>query len=161
MPAEEEDPRVSVTVPVPPAEAFRIYVEYPAEWLPPAHTFIKEPASIIIEPKVGGRFYERGADGTEAVRGTIVEWEPPGHLAVTWRVGDNWQPIDNDEQASVVVVDFTPAGPDATEVWLTYAHLERLSAEMAKMVRWAVNAPGPENTLSRYAEVVARHAASA
>ena len=68
------DPRRSVTVPVSPAEAFRIYTQCPAEWLPPEHTFISGPEAVIMEPRAGGRFYERGADGAEVTRGTIVEW---------------------------------------------------------------------------------------
>ena len=161
MPEAEADPRVSVTVPAPPAEAFRVYAEHPAEWLPPGHTFIKDPQSITIEPWTGGRFYERGADGTEAIRGTVVEWTPPARLAVTWRIGPGWQPIDSDERASIVVVEFSPAGEGATNVVLTYTHLERHGADMAKMIRAAIGTPGPGSTLERYAEVVARHAASA
>jgi uncharacterized protein YndB with AHSA1/START domain len=156
MPDEAADPRVSVTVSAPPAEAFRVFTEHPDEWLPPAHTFIREPESIAMEPWAGGRFYERGADGTEATRGTIVEWAPAARLAVTWRVGAGWRPIDNDEHASVIVAEFSPAGTDATEVTLTYTHLERHGEEMAKMIRAAVGAAGQGSTLERYAEAVAR-----
>jgi hypothetical protein len=160
MTGEEADPCISVTVPVPAAEAFRIYTERPAEWLPAEHTFIRDPRSITMEPWAGGRFYERGADGAEVTRGTIVEWAPPGGLAVTWRIGPNWRPVSDDEHASVIVVEFNPAGADATEVVLTYTHLER-HGEMAGMIRAAISNPGPGNTLQRYAEVVARHAADA
>ena len=159
MPDEEMDPRISVTVPASPAEAFHVYAEHPRDWLPPEHTFIPGPESITIEPRAGGRFYERGADGTEATRGTIVEWAPPARLALTWRIGPGWQPIDNDEHASIIVVEFSPAGADATEVVLTYTHLERHGEDMAKMIRAAVSTPGPGSTLHRYAEAVARHAA--
>ena len=157
----EAGPRISVIVPAPPAEAFRIYAEHPAEWVPPGHTLIKNPQAITIEPWVSGRFYERGTDGTEATRGTIVEWAPPSRLALTWRIGPGWQPIDNDEHASVIVAEFNPAGADATEVVLTYTHLERHGQDLATMIREAISTRGPGNTLERYAEVVARHAASA
>jgi uncharacterized protein YndB with AHSA1/START domain len=163
MTRDQADPRRSVTVPVSPATAFRIYVDHAAEWLPPEHTFIKDPDSIAIEPRAGGRFYERGADGTEITRGTIVEWAPPGRLALTWRIGPNWRPVHDDEHASVIVVEFTPAdpaGPDGTEVTLTYTHLDR-HGEMAEILRSAVSNPGPADTLHRYAEVVARHARDA
>ena len=87
------DVRKSVTVPVRPDEAFRVFTEQALEWLPAGHTFLRDPESITMEPRVGGRFVERAADGTEAVRGTILEWTPPGRLVVTWRIGANWRPV--------------------------------------------------------------------
>lgn len=154
--AEVPDVRRSITVPATPQVAFRVYTEHPAEWLPAAHTFLTDPQSIIMEPWVGGRFYEHGADGTEAVRGTITEWLPPGRLAVTWRIGPGWRPVPDDEHASVILVEFTPAGAEATEVALTYTHLER-HGEMAAVISSAVAASSPDDTLHRYAEVVARY----
>jgi uncharacterized protein YndB with AHSA1/START domain len=157
--AETGDVSKSVTVPASPAEAFRIYAERPAEWLPPEHTFIRSPQSVVMEPRAGGRFYERGADGAEVTRGTITEWDPPSRLAVTWRIGPGWQPAADDSSASVIVVEFRPAGADATEVTVTYTHLER-HGEMAAVIRSAIGNPGA-NTLLRYADVVRRHATPA
>jgi uncharacterized protein YndB with AHSA1/START domain len=155
--AAAADPRKSVTVPVAAAEAFRIYTEYPAEWLPAEHTFIPNPRSIAMEPRAGGRFYERSADGTEVTRGTIVEWAPPHRLAVTWRIGPGWRPVFDDEHASVIVVEFIPAGPDATEVTAIYTHLDR-HGELAGMLRAAIETG---DTLDRYADVVAGRATTA
>lgn len=154
------DVRRSIVVPASVAEAFRVYTEHPAQWLPAAHTFIKDPRAIAMEPWVGGRFYERGADGSEVTRGTITEWSPPRRLAVTWRIGPGWQPVFDDEHASVIIVEFHSSGVDATEVVLTYTHLDR-HGEMAPVIRSAVENPSPDDTLHRYAEVVARHAAAA
>jgi uncharacterized protein YndB with AHSA1/START domain len=149
-----------VTVPAPAATAFRIYAERAAEWLPAEHTFPRGPESVTMEPRVGGRFYERGADGAEVTRGTVTEWAPPARLAVTWRIGPGWQPAPDDEHASVIVVEFRPAGPAATEVAVTYTHLDR-HGEMAPVIRSAIASAGPGSTLDRYAAVVARHAAGA
>jgi uncharacterized protein YndB with AHSA1/START domain len=157
--AQAGDVSKSVTVPVRAAEAFRIYTERPGEWLPPEHTFIKNPLAVVMEPRAGGRFYERGADGQELTRGTITEWDPPARLAVTWRIGPGWRPVFDDSGASVIVVEFRPAGADATEVTVTYTHLER-HGQMADVIRSAIDNPGAD-TLSRYAEVVKRHAARA
>ena len=153
------DPRVSVSVPATPDEAFRIYAERQLEWQPAGHLTIKDPESITMEPWEGGRFYERGADGTEVVKGTITQWAPPHRIAVTWRVGPGWRPAPDDENASVIVVEFNPVGPDSTEVTFTYTHLER-HGEMAPMLRAAIANPGPDSAVERYAETVKRHAAS-
>jgi hypothetical protein len=152
-PQTEVDPRVSVTVPAPSAEAFRIYAERRLEWQPPGHQTVPEPESVTMEPWVGGRFFERSADGTEAVRGTIVEWAP------SERIGPGWRLTADDEDASVIVVEFRPTGQDSTEVVFTYTQLER-HGEMAPMIRGAVGDPGPDSAVQRYAQAVKRYAAA-
>lgn len=154
-PVEVPDVRKSITVPVAVDEAFKIFTERAADWLPPAHTFIKDPAAVIMEPRAGGRFYERGADGAEMVRGTITEWAPPGRLVVTWRIGPGWQPIDNDDKASLIEIDFIGAGPDSTQVVVTNTHLSR-HGEMAATLRSVLDSQNPGETLQRYADVVTR-----
>jgi uncharacterized protein YndB with AHSA1/START domain len=151
------DVRKKVTVDAAPQEAFRIYTELAIEWLPPAHTFLPEPQTIAMEPRAGGRFFERAADGSQVSRGTILEWLPPRRLVVTWRVGPDWRPIYDDEHASRIAVDFLPAGADRTEVVVTYSEFER-AGEMASHLRAALDAADPGETLERYAAVVARRA---
>jgi uncharacterized protein YndB with AHSA1/START domain len=155
--SEEAAPRVSVIVPASADEAFRIYTERQLEWQPPGHLTVQDPESVTMEPRVGGRFYERGADGTEAVRGTVTEWQPPRRVAVTWRIGPGWQLAPDDQNASVIVVEFNPAGPDSTEVVISYTHLER-HGELAPMLRAAIGNPGPGSAVDSYAEAVKRAA---
>ena len=146
------DPRVSVTVPATVEEAFRVYTERAADWLPAEHRFLRGSETVVMEKGVGGRFYEQGADGAVVVRGTITEWAPPSRLAVTWRVGPGWGPAPDDEHASVVVVEFRAAGDGSTDVSATYTHLERHGA-MEPMLRAAIRSG---DTLERYRSVVAQ-----
>jgi uncharacterized protein YndB with AHSA1/START domain len=152
----------SVTVPVSAAEAFRILTEEPAGWLPPAHTFIKDPVLIAMEPAEGGRFYERAVDGTEITRGTILDWAPARRLVVTWRIGPGWRPVFDDEQAPRIEFEFRPAdavtevgatGVVATEVVATYTELHR-AGQMAVTLRTAIEAGNPGESLQRYADLV-------
>jgi uncharacterized protein YndB with AHSA1/START domain len=152
------DVHKAITVPAPVAQAFAVFVERPVEWLPPEHTFIRGESAVVMEPWLGGRFYERGANGSEAVRGTVLIWEPPYRLTMTWRVGAGWRPVADDEHASRIAIEFTPAGAAATEVTFTYRELHRHGA-MAEQVHAALSVPGPGESLRRFADVVARHAA--
>jgi uncharacterized protein YndB with AHSA1/START domain len=155
----------SVTVPVAVDEAFRLFTEQPGQWLPPAHTFIRDPVLIAMEPWAGGRFYERGADGTEITRGTILDWAPPARLVVTWRVGASWRPVFDDEQASRIRAEFRSASAGSgavdsraagsTEVVLTYAELDR-HGPFAAQLRAALEAGDPGESLQNYADLAAR-----
>ena len=78
----------TVTVRAPPARAFAVFTDDFARWWPLAqfHTG-PDPVGCTIEPQVGGRIFERAADGRETVWGTVLAYEPPHHLAFSWIVG--------------------------------------------------------------------------
>lgn len=147
----------NITVPVPIDDAFRILIENVDEWLPHNHTFLQHPDLIRIEPGVGGRFFERAADGAEIVHGVIVGWEPPHRVTMTWRMGAGWRPVPDDEKASRVEFSFHQENPDRTRVELTHSEFHR-HGETAAAIWAAVNGPSPGETLARYAEVVDKHA---
>ncbi|MEU6668114.1 antibiotic biosynthesis monooxygenase [Streptomyces sp. NPDC046727] len=154
------DVRKTVTVDVPADRAFAIFAERPLEWFPEKHVFVENRVSLTIEPFEGGRYYEVGADGTEIAWGTVVEWNPPKRIVLTWRVGPHWQPIFDDEKASFIEVDFEALGPGRTTVALTHSGLHR-HGEIAPLIHAALDGPSPGETLARYEQVVARVSAAA
>jgi uncharacterized protein YndB with AHSA1/START domain len=78
--------RIEVPLACPAEHAFEVWVERFAQWWPRSHTVTGDPASVVLEPGVGGRLLERTADGGEIVWGEIVEWSPPTRLAYLWHM---------------------------------------------------------------------------
>jgi Activator of Hsp90 ATPase homolog 1-like protein len=82
--------RTAVTVPIAPADAFRLFTDGMSTWWPlPSHSvYDTEATGVVIEPRVGGRVYETTADGRTADWGIISAWEPGEHLAMSWHPGN-------------------------------------------------------------------------
>ncbi len=82
----------TVTVKAPLAVAFRVFVGL--RWWPVKTHHLAEPAGAeaALEPFVGGRWYERGAGGWEQDWGTVLAWEPPHRVLLSWQGGPAWEP---------------------------------------------------------------------
>lgn len=115
------------TVQVPPETAFSVFTERIGEWWPLASHSLggDEAVSAVIEPRLGGRVYERLADGTEHDWGTVLVWDPPSRLVLSWHVGRD------PAQSTEVEVRFDPAGEGACRVVLEHRNWERLGEEAA------------------------------
>jgi len=78
----------SIKVGQPPAIAFRVFCEEISQWWPLKQGFSfggERAGQIVIEPRTGGRFYERFTDGTEFEVGRVTEYQPSTVVAFTWR----------------------------------------------------------------------------
>ena len=117
----------SVTVAAPVDRAFRVFTNsFPSWWPSDYHIGQAEYAEAIIEPREGGRWYERGVDGSECDWGRVLAWEPPHRLVVTWQINGQWQYDPDPARASEIEVRFTAVGPEQTMVELEHRHLDRL-----------------------------------
>src|SRR6266542_241811 len=64
--------RFSISVAVDLERAFRVFTEQMSSWWPPEHHINDAPmAAAILEPRVGGRWYELGTDGSECEWGMV------------------------------------------------------------------------------------------
>lgn len=83
--------RTSVTVPLTPADAFRLFTAQTVSWWPLATHSVYEAAAtgVVIEPWVGGRVYETTDDGRAADWGIVSAWEPGERFAMSWHPGSD------------------------------------------------------------------------
>lgn len=118
--------RKEIVVEASQARAFRVFTEEHGAWWPVATHHIGEKAAetAIIEPRVGGRWFERAADGTECPWGKVVVWDPPGRIVLLWQIGANFK---YDPALSLEVeIRFVVLGPASTRIELEHRKLEQL-----------------------------------
>jgi uncharacterized protein YndB with AHSA1/START domain len=144
----------SVVVKAPPARAFELFVAHMQDWWPKGHTIGKKPfAEIVTEPRVGGRWFERDADGNETHWGKVLAWEPPSRLLLAWQINSQWTYDSN--FITEVELTFAPADDGGTRVTLEHRNLERFGDDAAKVAE-ALGGGWPKH-LAEFAQYVAAH----
>jgi uncharacterized protein YndB with AHSA1/START domain len=131
----------TVLVEAPQAHAFAVFTERHGTWWPLATHHIGKAAAetAIMEPRVGGRWFERGVDGSECDWGHVLVWEPPDRLVLAWELTADWQ--YDPSFRTEVEVRFVAVGPHSTRVELEHRHLERY-AEKADSMRAGLDSEG-------------------
>jgi uncharacterized protein YndB with AHSA1/START domain len=149
-----EPVRKSVRVKAPVAHAFNVFTEGLARWWPPNFGVGKTPIrTVLMEPRLGGRWLEIAEDGTQTVVGTITLWDPPRHLVVLWQINAQWKP--DATMRSEVDVRFTPEGRDATLVELVHHKFETMGADAGASLRRDVDRGWP-GLIDRFAHEAER-----
>jgi uncharacterized protein YndB with AHSA1/START domain len=138
--------RKSIAVKAPQSRAFEVFTAGLGRWWPKSHHIgAAEMKEAIMEPRAGGRWYEKGVDGSECDWGNVLVWEPPQRVVISWHLDGNWK--YNPDVFSEVEVTFIADGPNATRVELEHRHLERLGEAGGEAVRKGVDSPGGWSSL--------------
>jgi uncharacterized protein YndB with AHSA1/START domain len=117
--------RKSLVVPADMPRAFTAFAAHIGSWWPRAHSISSVPrADVIIEPQVGGRWYERGTDGSECEWGKVLVWEPPARLVLAWQIDARFR--YDPTLITEVELRFTALTADQTQVDFEHRHLERM-----------------------------------
>jgi uncharacterized protein YndB with AHSA1/START domain len=124
--------RRRITVAAPIERAFRVFTESFDTWWPRGHHIgAADLAQAVIQPYEGGRWYERGTDGSECDWGRVMAWQPPRRLLLTWQINGEWAYDPDPAHASEIEVLFS-TGPDGqTIVDLEHRLFDRLAAGRA------------------------------
>jgi uncharacterized protein YndB with AHSA1/START domain len=80
--------RKVVSVKAPPAVAWRVFTEKMGSGWPLATHKIGKAKAVdaVIEPHVGGLWYERGDDGSTCDWGRVLSWEPHSRIVLSWEM---------------------------------------------------------------------------
>ena len=104
--------RITFDVACPPDRAFELWTAHTSMWWPTSHTVsARAGVEVVIEPRVGGRIYERTPEGREHDWGRVTGWNPPHSISYIWHLRQD--------------------RADATEVEVTFAADERIGTRMS------------------------------
>jgi uncharacterized protein YndB with AHSA1/START domain len=132
--------RKTVVVNADPRRAFEFFTTQTEAWWPAHHTIAAfKRKEIVLEPRAGGRWLERGPNGEECQWGRVEAWDPPKRILLIWQINAEW--AFDPGLATEVEVTFTPQAGGRTKVDLEHRLLERMGVK-AEMVRGMIDAPG-------------------
>jgi uncharacterized protein YndB with AHSA1/START domain len=129
----------TITVAASQERAFKVFTEQFGSWWPKEYSIgDADMADFVLEPKVGGRWYEVGVDGKECDTGRVTAYEPPDRVVVAWHLDGTWQYDPDPEHASELEVKFVAEGEHSTRVELEHRNFDRQGAG-AEAVRGGVD----------------------
>jgi uncharacterized protein YndB with AHSA1/START domain len=130
MSTHTQEPATSVTrsieVDAPVERAFSVFTEQFGRVKPPEHNMLGvDIADSVIEPRAGGRVYDRGVDGSEFQWGRVIAFEPPNRLVLGWHLNPQFQIETDLDKTSEVEIRFIAETPERTRVELEHRKLDR------------------------------------
>ena len=115
--------RFSFQVECPAEHAFDVWTRRISSWWPVSHSVTGERGlQIVLEPRIGGRIFERTATGKEHEWGEVTLWEPPHRLGYTWHLRQDRA------DSTDVEITFRPIDASTTLVEIEHRGWERLGA---------------------------------
>jgi uncharacterized protein YndB with AHSA1/START domain len=115
--------RMSFQVDCPVEHAFATWTEKTSQWWPTSHSVSGDKGlRVIIEPRAGGRIFERTPTGAEIDWGEVLVWDPPQRLSYLWHLR-----TDRSDATEVEII-FAHVDNQTTRVDIEHRGWERLGA---------------------------------
>ncbi len=144
----------SISVNAAQEKAFYAFTQQMTSWWPRHYTWSGAKLNhIALEPEQGAAWYEVSEAGErQADWGTVLKWEPPGRLVLSWMIGARRLPESDASHSSEVEVTFTPEGEHQTRVEVIHRGFVR-HGEAWEAYRDGMQSPeGWQTILGAYAE---------
>lgn len=131
--------------------AFEVFTRDIGRWWPLAthHIGKADAATAVLEPFAGGRWFERGVDGSECDWGKVLAFEPPRRVVLGWEISADWK-HDSAIQTEVEV-RFSDAGERGTRVDLEHRLLRSYGPRAEEMQKIFDSKGGWESLLEGFA----------
>jgi uncharacterized protein YndB with AHSA1/START domain len=148
--------RTAIVVDAPIDRAFRAFTEDFDRVKPREHNMLGvDIAETVFEPRVGGRVYDRGADGSEFQWARVLAFEPPNRLVFSWDLNPQFQIESDPDRTSEVEIRFIAESDRRTRVELEHRNLDR-HGDGWEDTRDAIGSEGGWPLyLQRFADVIA------
>ena len=116
--------RKAITVEVSQERAFEVFTTEIGSWWPLTDKAIgsAKAETAVLEPQTGGRWYERGVDGSECEWGTVLAFEASARLVLDWQISAHW--TFDPELHTEIEIRFIAEGDERTRVELEHRGLE-------------------------------------
>jgi uncharacterized protein YndB with AHSA1/START domain len=133
----------SVLVALQPDAAFELFTDRFSDWWPKDshHIADADAADVFLEPRAGGRWYERAEDGAECDWGTVLEVDRPQRIVLAWHLTPEWRYDPDPAKATQVEVSFIAEEDSATRVTLEHSGFE-IHGEAGAAMRESVGGDG-------------------
>ena len=147
--------RKSIVVQATALRAFEVFTNGMDRWWPKTHSIGSAPVrKCLIEPFVGGRWYNECEDGSEVTVGHVRVWEPGERFVASWEISAQWKSDPRALMASEVEVRFVREDAARTRVEIEHRDFERMGAEPGAIMRDGVERGWP-GILELFAESLA------
>jgi hypothetical protein len=124
----------SIRVQASPLAAFEFFTAGIDRWWPKSHNIGGAPIRrCVVEPFVGGRWYNELTDDSEVTVGQVRAWEPGRRFVVGWEITAQWKPEARTALTSEVEVRFSPDTDGHTRVEVEHRDFERMEEGGAAM----------------------------
>jgi uncharacterized protein YndB with AHSA1/START domain len=148
--------RTSIVVDVPIESAFKVFTQDFDRIKPREHNMLAvDIEETVLEPRTGGRIFDRGVDGSECHWARVLAFEPPDRLVFSWDISPRWQIETDLEKSSEVEVRFIAETAERTRVELEHRHLDRHGDGWESARDGVAGDQGWPLYLKRFAEVAA------
>ena len=145
-----------IVVAAPIERAFEVFTTRFGDIKPRDHNLMSSPiVDTVLEPRVGGRIYDRAEDGSECEWAHVLAYEPPDRVVFSWDIGVQWTLEPDPRNRSEVEVRFIAEAPDRTRVELEHRNLDRHGPGWPALRSAVAGDHGWPLYLSRFAAVFA------